>query len=412
MKNTACAIVLSLFSSAAFAAEPMAGMDGFYGRYPVSRDSSGTSWQPDSSPPMGIMEMKDDWMLMYGGYVNGIYTRQGGKRGDEKVFSSSMAMFMAQHPLEGGTLGLRGMLSLDPAMGKHGYPLLLQTGETANGTERLIDHQHPHEFIMELSSSYSHPLTGESSAFVYAGYPGEPALGPPAYMHRFSSMDDPEAPLSHHWMDSTHITFGVVTLGYVFDRLKLDGSVFNGREPDQHRWDLDTPRLDSYSGRATYNLTRDWSLSASVGHLRGPEQLEPDVDTNRFTAFAIYNRSLPEGGNWQTSLGWGRNRKYPGKATDAFLLESGLNLRKTQTFFGRVERVEKDELFREEDPLAGTVFTVYKASGGYIYDFPLWGEAQWGIGGLAAIYFIPEKLKPAYGEKEPKSFLLFLRARL
>lgn len=402
-------IAFSLISiHTSFAAET----GGFYGQYPMSRDSSGTSWQPDSTPMMGVMSMKDEWMLMYGGYVYGIYTHQGSDRGDDKAFSTSMAMFMGEHPYGGGTFGFRSMFSLDPAMGKSGYPLLLQNGETANGTDRLIDRQHPHDLLMELAATYSHPVSDESSVFAYVGYPGEPALGPPTFMHRFSAQDNPEAPLGHHWLDSTHITFGVITLGYVFERLKIDSSVFNGREPDQHRWDFDPMRLDSYSGRVTYNLTDDWSFSASAGHLHSPEQLEPDIDTDRFTGSASYNRRMGEDSNWQTTFCWGRNKKFPGKASDAFLLESELNLRRRQTFFGRVERVEKDELFQEGEPLAGVTFTVYKASAGYIYDFPFLQEARWGIGGLAAVHFIPEGLRASYGEKTPRSFLLFVRVKL
>jgi hypothetical protein len=118
-----------------------------------------------------------------------------------------MLMFMGQKDIGSGTLGFRTMFSLDPLMGKSGYPLLLQTGETANGVTPLIDRQHPHDFFMELAPTYSYDFSNHNSIFIYAGLPGEPALGPPAFMHRFSAMDNPEAPLTHHWLDSTHITF-------------------------------------------------------------------------------------------------------------------------------------------------------------------------------------------------------------
>ena len=173
-----------------------------------------------------------DWQLMAQGFVNAIYDRQTGPRGDEKVFTESMAMLMANRPLGPGTIGLRGMVSLDPTMGKSGYPLLVQTGETADGTTPLVDRQHPHDFFMELATSYSVQLGESSAAFAYVGLPGEPALGPSAFMHRFSAMRNPEAPLTHHWLDSTHITFGVATLGVSRGPLQLEGSWFNGREPD------------------------------------------------------------------------------------------------------------------------------------------------------------------------------------
>jgi len=224
-------------------------MHAFYGVYPARREASGTSWQPESSPMEGRHFMYQGWDVMMHGYVFGIYDHQGGKRGDDKGFSTSMFMLMADRKLPVGTVGYRSMYSLDPLMGKRGYPLLFQTGETYDGIHPLIDRQHPHDFFMEEALTYNLPLSEESSLFGYFGLPGEPALGPPAFMHRFSAMDNPEAPLGHHWLDSTHITFGVVTLGYVLDKFKIEGSVFRGREPNENRWDMESPKLDSYSSR-------------------------------------------------------------------------------------------------------------------------------------------------------------------
>src|SRR5262249_48321365 len=155
-----------------------------------------------------------------------------------------------------------------------GYPLLLASGETADGVTPLIDRQHPHDLFMELSAAYSHRLTDRTALFVYAGLPGEPAFGPPAFMHRLSIMDSPEAPISHHWLDSTHITFGVVTAGIVLDRVKLEVSRFHGREPDQHRYDIETGALDSTALRVSWNPTAHWSLQASWADVTSPEQLE------------------------------------------------------------------------------------------------------------------------------------------
>src|ERR1700687_937384 len=103
--------------------DPMS-MRGFYGPYPMTREASGTSWQPDSSRHEGLHVMAGDWMLMFHGFVNGIYDHQSGPRGFNKFFSTSMFMTMAQRPLGPGTLGLRNMLSLDPMMGSAGYPEL------------------------------------------------------------------------------------------------------------------------------------------------------------------------------------------------------------------------------------------------------------------------------------------------
>src|SRR5439155_21379483 len=192
-------------------------MQGLYGPYSMTREASGTAWQPEATPMEGLHLMPGDWMLMFHGSAYGVYDYQSGHRGDRKFFSPNMAMGMAQHPLGPGTFGLRTMLTLEPAtIGKTGYPLLLQTGETADGKTPLIDRQHPHDLFMELAATYSVAIGEQSSIFGYFGYPGEPALGPATFMHRFSGMDNPEAPITHHWLDSTHVTFGVATLGYVW----------------------------------------------------------------------------------------------------------------------------------------------------------------------------------------------------
>jgi hypothetical protein len=178
-------------------------MNGFYGSYPMTREASGTAWQPESTPHEGLHVMAGEWMIMHHGFINGIYDRQGGRRGDDKLFSANMLMTMARRPLGPGTLGLRNMLSLEPAtIGRQGYPLLFQTGETSDGKTPLIDRQHPHDLFMELAASYSVPVGEEKSIFGYFGLPGEPALGPATFMHRFSGADIPEAPLAHHWLDS------------------------------------------------------------------------------------------------------------------------------------------------------------------------------------------------------------------
>jgi hypothetical protein len=389
---------------------PDAEMRGMYGAYAMSRESSGTSWQPDASPHQGIHAMYGDWSTMTHGFANLIYDRQGGPRGDRKTFSTSMLMMMGQRPVGGGTLGLRGMVSADPLFGKGGYPLLLQTGETGDGRTPLIDRQHPHDLFMELAATYSHPLSERSSAFAYIGLPGEPALGPPAFMHRFSGEDNPEAPISHHWLDSTHIAYGVVTLGYVFGNMKIEGSAFRGREPDENRYNIETGKLDSASVRLSYNPTKDWALQISRGRIKSPEELHPDVDVDRTTASAIYHRSFGAAST-QTTLAWGRNAPSHGQATNTFLLESAVRMSRTHTFFARAERAEKNELFLQGDPRADETFRVGKLTLGYVYDFPREGHFKIGIGGLVSKYSLPSELHSTYGSN-PTSFMLFARVKI
>src|SRR5258705_5339188 len=126
-------------------------MSGMYGPYAMSREASGTSWQPEAARHEGVHLMRGAWMVMLHGFADVVYDNQGGHRGDTKVFSNNMGMAMAQRMLGPGSLGLRSMISIEPAtIGKEGYPLLLQTGETADGLTPLIDRQHPHDLFMKL----------------------------------------------------------------------------------------------------------------------------------------------------------------------------------------------------------------------------------------------------------------------
>jgi hypothetical protein len=397
--------------------EGMKGMDhamhAMLGPYPVTREASGTAWQPDSASHGGLHRMAGPWELMTHGYATVLYDRQDGPRGDTKTFSENMLMGMANRPLGPGRLGLRAMISAEPwTIGRSGYPLLLQTGETANGHDPLVDRQHPHDLFMELAGTYSVPVGMESSVFVYLGLPGEPALGPPAFMHRFSGLENPEAPLSHHWLDSTHITFGVATLGWVRGPFKLEGSVFTGREPDQNRTNIESPKMDSWSGRVSFNPAPNWALQASYGHLHSPEQLEPEIDTDRTTLSAIYNRPLANG-NWQTTFAWGRNRRNPGRTTDAWLLESAASHGR-HTLFGRAERLQNDELFGHGNRLAGQVFTVGKVSLGYLYDFVVTDTWKTGVGLVGSVALIPSAIQDDYqkGGDRPLSWMSFLRVRI
>lgn len=386
-------------------------MTGALGPYAMTREGSGTSWVPDATPHEGLQQQLADWSVMTHGSVNLIYDRQPGPRGASQTFASGMLMVMGQRPLGDGTLGLRAMLSPEPFMGPNGYPLLLATGETANGTSHLVDRQHPHDLFMELAATYSVNLSANSSVFVYGGLPGEPALGPPAFMHRTSGMDNPEAPISHHWLDSTHITFGVVTAGLVVNDWKVEASAFRGREPDQYRYDIERPSLDSFAGRVSWNPTREWALQVSYGHLTSPEQLAPTMDEDRITASAIYTTPFGDGHLWSTTLAWGRKMLRPGDTLDAYLIESSAILKNNVTLFMRAERAAENELTHDIPGLEGRTFTVNKVSVGGIYDFLRTERVKFGIGGLVSRYVLPDDLKAEYG-RDLTGYMVFGRLKL
>jgi hypothetical protein len=383
-------------------------MNGALGPYPMARESSGTAWQPDTSEHMGLMSKSGDWMLMAHGVLNLVYDHQSGPRGDDKFFPSGMLMGMASRPLGNGTLQFKAMLSPDPLMGKRGYPLLLASGETANGVDRLIDRQHPHDFFMELSASASQNIGPKSSVFLYAGLPGEPAFGPPAFMHREAILDSPEAPITHHWLDSTHITFGVLTGGIVLDRVKLEVSRFNAREPDQHRWNIETGPLDSTSVRVSWNPTPDLALQGSWGKFKDPEQLEPGVDQKRLSASALYAREIAPGWKFAATLAWGR-KKVEHHNDDAFAAEASIK-HADWTVFGRGEMTENRELLELEEH--GAAFRVGKVSVGAVKDFRVADHFALGLGGLFAVNFVPDGLAHLYGGHHPVGAMGFVRLKL
>jgi hypothetical protein len=371
------------------------------------------------------------WTAMIHGFAFGAFTDIAGPRGGRQFFGTNMLMMGMARPLSGGTVGIRAMASLEPLITGSGYRLLLQTGESADGLTHLLDRQHPHDLFMELAASYSRALGSNSSAFLYAGWPGEPALGPPAFMHRRSAAPNLLAPLGHHWLDSTHITFGVVTAGAIWNQFKLDASVFKGREPDGARFNLDRPGLDSQSIRLTINPRKDLSIQASTGWLHSPELLHTALDERRHTASVSWSASLPKG-RLDVTAAWGRkirsedlpscfgsagcyggNIPYPPNRTqDAFLLEAALELGGRHTVFARAERVEKDQLFPGSDPFHPRVFPIGSALAGYLWDIKGSGPIGFRIGGAFGVGLVPEFISPDYGGRRVRSVWLLAQTRL
>ena len=237
----------------------------------------------------GKMIMFGDDMLMLHGGAFPRYVNASTRRGDDRIDMPNWFMAMYSHPFSDSAQ--LGRASHDESRSANrsgrGYPLLFQSGETWHD-QPLHDRQHPHDLFDELSLSYSQKFAQDLSSYIYFGYPGEPALGPPTFMHRLSAMDNPDAPISHHWQDSTHITFGVATLGVAWKNVKVEGSVFTGREPDENRYDFDRPRFDSYSGRISWNPTSNLALQVSHGYLHSPEALDPNINQHRTTRLARF----------------------------------------------------------------------------------------------------------------------------
>lgn len=388
---------------------------------PMSREGSGTSWIPDASPTHAYMKMFDDGgMLMLHGTMFLRYTSIGsnrdvsaaGKGSRSRFDAPSMFMAMYSKPVgEKSQIGLRAMMSLDPIIERgYGYPLLYQSGELYRG-EPIHDRQHPHDFISELAATFSHKFDDKNSFFIYAGLPGEPALGPPMYLHRPSGMNNPDAPIGHHWQDATHITFGVVTAGFTHDKFKFEASAFNGTEPDENRWAFDSPKLDSFSGRFSFNPTREWSFQISHGYLKYPERAEPDLKVmRRTTASALYQKWWGDGRRFSSSFVWGRNSSDEGNS-NALLFEGNYEFRKNAVF-GRLEQVQKNahELVLEPPHPEGN-FWVGAYSLGYLRDIVQGKGIDVGVGGMATFNSNPASISSFYGGTTHAGWQLFVRLR-
>ena len=385
---------------------------------PMGQMGSGTAWQPSTSPMNMLHKQSGDWLLMFHYNFVGALNHQGGPRGVTKVEAVNWFMPMAYRRVGAGTLQLRGMFSFEPfTFPPGGSPLLFQTGETYKGRP-LIDRQHPHDLFMELSAQYTLPLGERATWFTYFGYPGEPALGPVAFMHRASASENPSATLAHHLQDSTHISFGVLTTGFTYRWLKVEGSLFNGREPDEQRYNFDAHKWNSRAARLSFAPNRNWAMQVSYGFLRSPEAQEPEADIRRATASVQYNRPFARG-NLAAALIWGRNHvSAPGEVRNlnSYTFESTVKFIDKNYLYTRLELVDKDELLRASDrALLGLTadhpsFRIGAYTFGYVRDVRDTGKVLFGLGGDATFYSKPAALDTIYGNN-PAAFKIFFRLR-
>jgi hypothetical protein len=351
------------------------------------------------------------WQFMQDGIMFAELNRQGSDRGGTEFVVPNWWMGIGTRKTAHGDVMLTGMFSLDPAtVGRDGYREIFQVGETLDGRP-LIDRQHPHDFFMQLAAAWRISIT-DRTGFTLTGAPvGEPALGPVAFMHRASAVDNPTAPLGHHTFDSTHISFGVVTAAVDHGKWTVEGSLFNGREPDDRRWDFDFGRLDSFSGRVWFKPTATWEFQASSGRLKEPEALEPG-NIVRSTASASWTRA--SGSNVSAlTFAYGRNDSDHG-ARNAVLIEA-VRRRDLNTVYGRFEALQVETALLQsghvgEGPAADIRDPVYALTIGGVRDVFNAAGLQGGFGADVTFYATPDPLAAAYSG-HPVSFHLFFRLR-
>ncbi|HUK33373.1 MAG TPA: hypothetical protein VLV86_05660 [Vicinamibacterales bacterium] len=352
----------------------------------------------DHAKMMREMAAATSWQWTQDGVVWAMYNDQGSDRGGSEFVAPNWWMLMGMRKTPHGMLTLEGMISLEPAtVGSEGYRELFQAGEAFHGNP-IVDRQHPHDFFMRLQASWDMPLTSATSVSVTGAAVGSPALGPIPYMHRASAFDNPMAPLTHHLFDSTHVSFGVATAAVEHGPWRVEGSVFNGREPDDRRWNFDFGPMDSVSGRVWFTPSPRWMLQVSTGHLVSPEQLEPG-NTERTTASASWTRT--NGSNVESvTAGYGRNDRRI-DSRDGVFVEGAKHIGGNTTY-GRVENLKLDHA------IADVRVTTFEIGG--VHDILTGHGFEGGVGAGVTVYKTPALLDPSYGP-HPMSFQLFVRVR-
>jgi hypothetical protein len=382
----------------------------------VHHTTSGTSAEPDSTPAPMLMTMRGNWMLMLHGNGFLVDTQQTSPRGGDKLYSTNWIMPMAQRSLGPGVLTLRSMFSLEPAtVTDRRYPLLFQQGETAYG-KPIADGQHPHDFFMELGLLYDWRLSRQSLLSFYIAPVGDPAIGPTAYPHRASALENPVGTLGHHQEDSTHIAADVVTTGFTYRFARIEAGGFHGREPDEHRWGIEQGTIDSWSTRLTVQPGRDWSGQYSFAHIHSPEALDPGEDQSRMTASIMWNRPLAHG-NLASSVIWGRTKSLPDNLiVNSYLLESTLRFARDNYAWARIENAGRtNELVNGEQPLPvdfheSSAGHVQAYTFGYDRSIHLVPHLDTALGAQFTTYGVSRPLQPIYGT-DPVGYSVFLRIR-
>lgn len=384
------------------------------GGLPLSRIGSGTSWIPENSLMRGVAPKAGDWTVMLMGNAFAQVLHEGGYFGESQGGSINWGMVMGQRRIGAGWLMLNGMASAEPwTIPGCGYPNILATGELCQG-KPIHEKQHPHDAVMELAASVTWPLRPGLHAQVYSGPAGEPALGPAAFPHRASSIANPLSPIAHHWLDATHITYGVVTGGVFTGRWKAEASVFNGREPDENRGDLDLAPLDSFSVRLWWTPSAAWTLQVSAGHLSeaepGHEDL-PAADRKLVTASVSHNRRLArQDGIWASTIAWGRASETESGATQFLLMETSLARDAHDTWFARAEVGTKSPHDLSIHGLT-EVQGLGKLQGGYVRHLAPWQGWQAGVGFTVSAAITNPLIASRYGDRVTYGAGVFVNLR-
>lgn len=324
--------------------------------------------------------------------------------------SQNWFMGLGDRAVGSGRLTIASMVSLEPfTLHDRGSPQLFQTGESFQRAP-LLNFQHPHDLVMGLGATYTRPFD-RGRVYIGADLVGTPTLGPPNFMHRESARSNPQVPLTHHFMDATHSTPGVVRGGVTVGVFTLESSVFRGASPDEDRLNIERPRLDSWAARLQFNRG-PWHAQFSGGRLNEPEWFDP-LDVTLLTASLSFDGRIAAR-PLDVTLAWGGHREsngFNGNA-DGFLAEGQVGLTPRSTIYARAEYTGKD-LFVDVHPKGFShrtvIYEIGALTAGYLHDVIVSRAGRFGVGADVTFYQMPETLEPFW--KSSHSYHAFLRWR-
>lgn len=353
--------------------------------------------------------MKAKWLFW--GYMEPVFDKQGGCFDKHKVYANNEFLTLAQVGSHCDTLNFRSIFSVEPGtIGKCGYPLLFSTGYTANGITELLNAYPPLDFVTELSGSYVHQWQNVR-LYGYFGLPGAPVLNL-LPQQRIAEFFMPTGSITHRYMTSTDIVYGVGSAGLDIYGICLEGSLFTGKSQDERYWKVKKPHFDSFGVRLSYCYEDAFSFQVSYGHIKDTDPVELCVKNKRFLVSAAYN-VVTDTSLWNTTIAYAHNHYCPGESLHSALFESCYILCDRHIVFGRYEYTQTDAplAYKAREDVADMFYKVQKIGLGYRYQFQPIMHALWSLGVSGDVSLVPSNLKQVYGN-HPFSWYLFLRVDL
>ncbi|HVK61884.1 MAG TPA: hypothetical protein VM432_10055 [Bdellovibrionales bacterium] len=352
-------------------------------------------------------------MLHYNSFF--VQTFAEGPRGRNEF--SIPNMFMAD---VGSSIGDHHYLNLE-LMGtferwtfpEDGYPELLQIGEENARHKPYVDAQHPHSSpIMGLTLSDTITLGNRPDhAKLWFAPRGQSTDGPIPFMHRPTSMVNPDAPLGHHiGQDLGHIASTVLGSSIRFGETTIEASIFNGTEPEPTKVDLPVGNPNSSSARLTQEFSKHLYAMSSAAYVKSPEPHEPELDHIwRYSASVYYDRTLDSGWALHNAFIWGLVNFYDDiSALNSFNEEISI-VRKNQNIWSRIEYLQRTpgELqipARNSEPRWVTAATF-----GYTHRTTSWDFGYLGVGASVTKNILPSEFHSTYSG-DPLTVKIFLQA--